>query len=161
METSKGSGCGPLAFIPVVIIVGVGAILWFTIFGPQMRHDRLEKEGIKMEGIIVNAEESGTVINDHPELDITVAIRRPNGTVDTATTAFVPSITTAALMQPGTPVKVAVDSADPQEFTILEVGRVGPHPSVTPGVPATDSLNAVIQRLQDSLHSIRNRVGQK
>lgn len=161
METPKRTGFSGLAFLPVIIIAFVGAIVWFVFIGPGMRQDRLEKEGIRMKGVLMKAEETGTVVNDHPEYELTVAIQRPNGKIDTAETTYIPSITEAALLQQGVNVMVAVDSTDPKDFTIVAVERMQYGGAPAANSPNMDSLNAMMKQLQDSMQAMSKRLNQK
>ena len=79
----------------------VGLPLWFFFIGPRMRHERLEKSGVRAPGRLLNVEETGTEINDSPELELTIEFRRADGRLDTATTDFVPNRRSLHLFQPG------------------------------------------------------------
>lgn len=135
-------------FIPTMVVLP----LWFFFIGPRMRHDRLVEHGIKASGRLLAVEETGTVVNDSPELELTVEFRRSDGVLDTATTDFVPSLRSLHLFQPGVSVTAAYDAEDPEEITVVDLST-GAAPSIAPvSAPSSSSVDS-LQHVADSLRS--------
>ena len=131
----------------------VGLPLWFFFIGPRMRHERLEKSGVRAPGRLLNVEETGTEINDSPELELTIEFRRADGRLDTATTDFVPNRRSLHLFQPGVDIVAAYDSSDPHEVTLVDFRSTAP-PGFAPA-SAVDSLRRVNDSLERELRGAR------
>ena len=63
--------------------------LWFIFIGPQILHDKLVEKGIRAPGRLIDLDETGTYVNDSPELELVIELTRKDGTLDTATCDFV------------------------------------------------------------------------
>jgi hypothetical protein len=140
------------------ILLVVGLPIWFMIFAPRIRHERLEKHGVRVPGRLLNVEETGTEVNDSPELELTIEFRRADGRLDTAKTDFVPSLRSIHLFQPGVAIVAAYDSTDPHEITLVDFRDTPP----TESVPASathvvDSLRHAADSLQEELRKARER----
>lgn len=123
--------------------------LWFFFIGPQLRHDRLVENGVQVQGLMIDVEETGTVVNDSPELEVTVAFTRKDGTLDTASCDFVPSRRSLHHFNPGVAVMIAYDPEDPEEITLVELNTATP---TAPQVNTSAGTSiAEEQRKSDSL----------
>lgn len=149
-SSSKGKlGCSLGLIIPLLVL----APLWFFFIGPQMRHDRLAEKGIHVPGRLLDVEETGTVVNDSPELNLVVEFTRKDGVLDTAETDFVPSLRSMHFFQPGAMVTAAYDPEDPEEITIINFQTPSTMPSTAmPGIPpGYDRMIDSLKRMADSL----------
>jgi hypothetical protein len=159
-ETTQRSGRKKWPAITVVLGIATAFLpFWFFIFGPQMRHDKLLEKGVRAKGRLLAVEESGTVINDVPELELTVEFRRAHGTLDTATTDFVPTMRTLHMYQEGIAVTAAYDPDDPDELTIAELSTTPMQYTVggTAAATAADSLARLADSLRRELDQIKGR----
>jgi|GEM_PF-2196341 len=134
----------------LIIMVAVLLPIWFFFLGPKLRHDRLVEKGVRAQGRLISVEETGTVVNDSPELELVAEFTRKDGVLDTATTDFVPSLRSLHMYQPGTGVTVAYDPDDPEEITIVSLGVVVPDVSVH-----LPQLNGTIDSLRRTMDSLR------
>lgn len=163
-KTSSTLGWKGTTFLLVMILAMVILPLWFLFLGPKLRHDRLVKNGKQVHGRLLEVEETGTVINDSPELEISVEFTRENGALDTATTDFVPSLRSIHLFQAGAAATIAYDPDDPEEVTIISLGEVEAAPPV-PGTSAPamertiDSLRQIADSLRRVGDSLRRETG--
>ncbi len=147
----------------LIIPAFVFLMVWYFFIGPSVRHNRLVEHGIKAEGVLIGVEETGTVVNDSPELELTIQFHRADGTLDTATTDFVPSLRTLHMFQEGVPVVAAYDSTDPEEITVVSLGSAPVATQPAPGAgqattqaPAATPANSSakvdsLMRVADSL----------
>jgi hypothetical protein len=157
--TTQSSSGGKAAFIGVAVILAVTVLpIWFFFIGPQLRHDRLEKNGVRANGRLINVDETGTVVNDSPELELTVEYTRADGTLDTAVTDFVPSRRSLHMFQNGVAVKAAYDPEDFDEITVLELGGSPMQIVSTPNSTPTPSSDATVDSLRRALDSLRREV---
>lgn len=138
--------------IPAMVILP----LWFFFIGPKMRHDRLVDHGVHVSGTLLGVEETGTYVNDSPELELTIQLRRADGTLDTGKTDFVPSLRTLHMYQEGATVMVAYDSTDPDEMTVVSFGGPGTAAGATPASPgaSADSLRRAIDSMRTVADSL-------
>lgn len=148
------------AVIGVTMLVAtVGLPLWFFFIGPQLRHDRLLEHGVRAQGRLLDVEETGTVVNDSPELELTIEFRRTDGTLDTAVTDFVPSLRSLHMFQPGIAVTAAYDAEDPEELTIVELSsspmQLISSPAPAASSPSVDSLARVADSLRREIERLR------
>ncbi|MBS1914228.1 MAG: hypothetical protein JST22_19725 [Bacteroidetes bacterium] len=153
----------PLLFgllIPAIVLLP----LWFFFLGPKLRQDRLEEHGVHVPGRLIDVEETGTIVNDSPQLKLVIEFRRLDGHLDTATTTFVPSLRSVHFFQPGVAVTAAYDSTDPHEITITDIST-GPAaapaaaPAVqTPPVPNAAAIQDSLRRTLDSVRELMQKM---
>ena len=131
--------------------------LWFIFIGPQIRHDKLVEKGIRAPGRLIDLDETGTYVNDSPELELVIELTRKDGTLDTATCDFVPSRRTIHMYQVGAVVTTAYDPEDPEEITLVDIGppasqtlqiQASPNASIDSLRRAMDSMAAELKRLK-------------
>ncbi|MBC8146226.1 MAG: hypothetical protein H7X80_11630 [bacterium] len=139
--------------IPLFVLLPV----WFFFIGPQMRHDRLVEKGIKAKGRLLSVDETGTYVNDAPELELSVEFRRSDGVLDTAVTDFIPSLRSLHMFQPGVAVTAAYDPEDPTELTIIDLSSGPTYSTSSPSTTAPANLDS-LQRVADSLRDEINRL---
>ncbi len=142
---SKGS-----CLFVVAILVGSFGLVWYFFIGPQLRHDKLVKHGVQSPGRLLSVEETGNTINDSPELELVIEFQRKDGSLDTSTCTFTPSLRTIYLYQPGTPVTAAYDPEEPDEITVVSLG--GDQSSV-PG-KASD----MVEKTKRQMDSLKQRI---
>jgi hypothetical protein len=113
---------------------------------------------------LLSVDESGTSVNDVPELELVVEFTRKDGTLDTAETDFVPSMRTLHMFQPGVGVMAAYDPEDPSEITITQISdgpaSVGGAPmGVMSSGPNADSLKRVSDSLKLEIERLKKEMG--
>jgi hypothetical protein len=96
-------------------------------------------------------EETGNMVNDSPELKLTVEFTRKDGVLDTATTRFIPSIRQQYLFQDGVGVTAAYDPDDPHDVTIVDLDK--------PAIPGLRSVAPTRRDAIDSMADSLRRVG--
>jgi hypothetical protein len=153
---TQKKGKGAVAFVALFMVGIVVLPIWFFFVGPMIRHDRLEKNGVRAPGRLLAVDETGTVVNDSPELELTIEFRQADGTLDTSTTDFVPSRRTLHYYQPGTSVTAAYDPEDPDEITVLELNS-SPMQTVSETI-ATPSSTSTVDSLMRAVDSLRREV---
>lgn len=155
-DTPRKKGPGLGCFLGLIIPALVITPLWFFFLGPQIRHDNLIEKGVQVPGRLLSVDETGTYVNDAPELELVIEFQRKDGVLDTSTTDFVPSQRSLHYFQDGANITAAYDPEDPDEITVVNISS-GP---VNPGMPLqqfgnmVDSLKHVmdsLQRFADSL----------
>jgi len=152
----KKLGC----FIVPAILLTVLIPIWFFFIAPEIRHNRLVKKGIPVPGRLLSVDETGTYINDAPEIELVVTFTRKDGTPDTATTEFVPTLRTLHMYQPEANVTIAYDPEEPDEITIISVGGPGRPERVEPTNSDIESFETrrTIDSLKRQLDSVTNRL---
>lgn len=165
METApKKKAKAGVGIFAVLMVLGCAAPIWFLFIGPQIRHDRIAEKGIRAQGRLLGVDETGTVINDSPELELLVEFTRKDGKLDTASTDFVPSRRTLHMFQEGMGVIAAYDPEDPEEITVLEISD-GPAISSTttmgvmPAGVNVDSLRHVADSLAGEIAKMKAKQG--
>lgn len=145
-------GCLLGLIIPVLVVTP----LWFFFLGPQMRHDKLLEKGIQVPGRLLSVDETGTYINDAPELELVIEFQRKDGVLDTSTTDFVPSQRTLHYFQEGTQITAAYDPGDPNEITVVNVSSGPSNFGSQPGQAGNmmDSLKHVMDSLKHFADSL-------
>lgn len=144
-------------FIVLIVLVPI----WFFFIGPELRHRRIVNNGVQVEGRLLSVDETGTTVNDAPELELTVAFTRKDGVLDTSSTDFVPTLRTIHLYQPGTLVKIAYLEDDPDEITMVAISNDAPTGATTrtPSAEAGGSSQpTATQRKLDSLQRLYDSV---
>ncbi|MEO6049362.1 MAG: DUF3592 domain-containing protein [Candidatus Kapaibacterium sp.] len=147
-------------WIFALFIIGVTVTpIWCFFVGPSIRHNRLVSSGIAAHGTLLDVEETGTMVNDAPELKLTVAFIRRDGKPDTATTDFVPSIRMSGYFQQGAMVAIAYDPKDPKEITVTEIGTSSTAPAL--GISsARDEILRQSDSMKRSLDSMSRELNQ-
>ncbi|HVZ41538.1 MAG TPA: hypothetical protein VHI13_19815 [Candidatus Kapabacteria bacterium] len=149
----------PLLFgllIPAIVVLP----LWFFFLGPKLRQDRLEEHGVHVPGRLIDVEETGTIVNDSPQLKLVIEFKRLDGHLDTATTTFVPSLRSVHFFQSGAAVTAAYDSTDPHEITITDIST---GPTTAPGIqtvpaPNTAAIQDSLRRTLDSMRELMQKM---
>lgn len=154
----KKSGAGKGVGIAVVTMILLGLLpFWFFMIAPAIRHDRLMDKGVRAKGRLLAVEETGTHINDVPELELVVEYTRADGALDTTTTDFVPTMRSLHLYQPGTLVTAAYDPEDPDELTIIDLTTSPMQFTVTSTPTAADSIARVADSLRRELERLQRK----
>jgi hypothetical protein len=157
-SVQKKSGAGKGVGIAVITMILLGLLpFWFLMIAPAMRHDRLTEKGVRAKGRLLSVEETGTVINDVPEIELVVEFTRADGVLDTTTTDFVPTMRSLHLFQTGTQVTAAYDPEDPDELTIIELTTSPMQFTASPSTSAADSIARVADSLRQELERLQRR----
>lgn len=148
-------------FAGAMIAIALGMV-WYFFIGPQIHHDRLVKHGVQAPGRLLDVEETGTTINDSPELELTIEFQLKDGRLDTSVCTFTPSLRSIHLYQPGTSVTAAYDAEDPDEITIVSLGGPSPTGSLPPGMlpPGTlpNDASEIVEKTKRTLDSMKQQI---
>lgn len=136
--------------------LGVG-LAWYFIFGPMHHHSELAETGTRAPGRLLSVEETGTVINDSPELHLKIEFRRADGVLDTSETDFVPSLRSLSMFQDGVGVTAAYDPKDPDDITVVDLSTGPGFGTTAPAAPIVPGLDS-LRRANDSLARELERV---
>ncbi len=150
-ETSFSKGS---CLFVVSILVGSFGLVWYFFIGPQLRHDKLVKHGVQSPGRLLSVEETGTTINDSPELELAIEFQRKDGALDTSTCTFTPTLRTIHLYQPGTQVTAAYDPEDPDEITVVSLGGA----MILPGASIPNSASDMVEKTKRQMDSLKQRI---
>jgi hypothetical protein len=153
------------------IFLVVGLPIWFFFIAPQLKHNRLVDKGVRAPGRLLSVEESGTVVNESPELELVVEFTRKDGVLDTSTTDFVPSLRTLHMFQPGVSVTAAYNPEDPDEITVVELGTSPMQVTMPDGTTysaqsvadslrrTTDSLRRALEEMNAAIEEAKKKAG--
>lgn len=125
------SGLGGVVVAIVVVVISVLTTLLsvvlpigFVIFffrmlakGAQAERELLEK-GTPAPATIVSLAQTGTYLNNHPQVAITLSVAMPDGELRTVTVRKFLSIVQIAQLQIGRVIEVRYDPADPSKVAI-------------------------------------------
>jgi hypothetical protein len=132
--------------VVVVVITLASLIPMFFIFGKffkrQAANAKLQQTGQPAQGQILAIQETGTRINDQPELAVTLNVNRPGQAPYQVQTTMVVSMLMIPRLQPGMTVPLKVDPMNPQVVAIDQaslgavpmgmVGGMGPMQGAMP-----------------------------
>jgi hypothetical protein len=131
--------------------------LWFIFIGPQIRHDRLVEKGVHAPGRLIDLDETGTYVNDSPELELVIEFTRKDGTLDTGTCDFVPSRRTIHMYQVGAVVTASYDPEDPEEITLVDIAPPASQmlQMQAPSGASVDSLRRAVDSMAAELKRLK------
>jgi len=105
--------------IGAMILLGVALPLFF-VFYPEYERDQLIKNGTSASGVITDIEPTGNIVNDQPQVRVTVKVTTENGeTFDSVATMIINPVYIPQF-QPGKNVKVKFDPSDHSKMAIEE-----------------------------------------
>jgi hypothetical protein len=124
----------------LALLAGIFALIWFVFLKSMYEEDQLKKHGIEAEGRILSVEETGTYINEKPQIEVRVIVfHRDGGTFESTAVTVMPP-TEAWIYRPGTRVRVKYDPDDSTASAIVSAYQGDPgDPNLTPGPPSTVS----------------------
>lgn len=112
-ELSRGDWSALLMLIPLVIMTGVVIFIPWLLYSifikPARVNKRMQANGTKSVGFVKSLAQTGTYINEQPEVRIAVEILQDNGSMAEAEVKTIVPLTELAQLQPGTPIPVVYD----------------------------------------------------
>ena len=107
--------------VPAIItVVSVGFALTFVVRLMKQRSERrrLLLTGVPAQGQVVTIQQTGTFVNNNPEVLIVLKIAPPSGQPYVAQARLVIQLIQAAQLAPGATVPVRIDPANPANVTL-------------------------------------------
>jgi hypothetical protein len=113
------------ALLGLVIVVGFPVLMVLTIMNPSLKMERLHEElvenGTEATGTITQIQETGTVINKRPQVQVSVTVEPKDGPPFNSRWTWVFSVTDVQNYKVGTKVKVFFDPADRGAVAVVGV----------------------------------------
>ena len=95
------------------------AILLFRIRRGNIREEALLREGIPVEVVILSMTETGTTVNNAPEIDMELSLNLPDGTIRKFRHRCFVSILDLAGLSPGDRLHATVDPENPDRMVVI------------------------------------------
>jgi len=107
--------------VTVITLVSIGAVMFF-VFRALRPDPTITKSGIPAQATIQNVWQTGTYVNNNPQIGFQIEVRPPTGVpYVTQATAIIPLVNIPQF-QPGAVVPVKIHPTDPSKV-ILDVYR--------------------------------------
>ena len=108
--------------VSTVVPLGLAGFFMFRMFKNMNQNSGLLKTGISAPAVILNAEDTGTTMNESPQVRLTLQVNPAYGpSFQAVTTTFVGRLQ-IPLITPGSQVTVRYDPADPTKVAIESLG---------------------------------------
>jgi hypothetical protein len=108
--------------VSIVIPLGVAGFFLFRMFKNMNQNSTLIKTGISAPAVILNAEDTGTTMNESPQVRLTLQVNPAYGpSFQAVTTTFVGRLQ-IGMVTPGAPVTVRYDPNDMTKVAIESLG---------------------------------------
>ena len=116
------NGVGPMIIMAVVLVIVLSTLYSFyrMIFPPQI------KNGVTAEAKVLKVWDTGTTVNDNPQIGMLLEIKPPVGPSFQAEAKTLVSRLNAASVQPGITAKVIYDPEKPKRILVQEVQVANP-----------------------------------
>jgi len=121
----------------LAIPAAICAVVIFVFVVPMVRQNRLLRSGRPAKAVIARVFDTGTTVNQHPQVRLELDVRRPDGTTYRAATTAVVSRLQAPFYQPGQTVEVRFDPKNPARVALVEMAA--PEAAPSPAVPEIQS----------------------
>lgn len=105
--------------VGIMLVLGVALPLFF-VFYPEYERDQLIKNGTSASGVITDIEPTGNIVNDQPQVKVTVRITTDNGETFESIATMIINPVYIPQFQPGKNVKVKFDPSDRTKMAIEE-----------------------------------------
>lgn len=105
--------------VSIMLLLGVALPLFF-VFYPEYERDQLIKNGTAASGVITNIQPTGNIVNDQPQVKVTVRVTTDNGETFESIATMIINPVYIPQFQPGKNVKVKFDPADRSKMAIEE-----------------------------------------
>lgn len=113
-----------------IIPLGIAGFFLFRMFKNMNQNSTLVKTGISAPAIILKAEDTGTTMNESPQVRLTLQVTPAYGSsFQAVTTTFIGRLQ-VGMITPGAPVVVRYDPNDMTKVAIESLGT----PMIKPGV---------------------------
>ena len=108
--------------VSTVVPLGVAGFFLFRMFKNMNQNSALVKTGISAPAVILNAEDTGTTMNESPQVRLTLQVNPAYGpSFQAVTTTFVGRLQ-IGMITPGAPVTVRYDPNDMTKVAIESLG---------------------------------------
>ena len=104
-------------FLPVVLVI---YFIGYQVFWPEYQRKQIIKNGLRAEGVILDADPTGSTYNSQPEVRLQLRVIPQNGEAYAAETVMVVNPIYAPEFQPGKRVKVRYDREDRSKVAVEE-----------------------------------------
>jgi hypothetical protein len=105
--------------ITVIAILGIAIPMFFTFY-PEYERDQLIKNGTAASGVITDIQPTGNIVNDQPQVKVTVKVTTENGETFESVATMIINPVYIPQFQPGKNVKVKFDPNDRSKMAIEE-----------------------------------------
>ena len=142
-----------------LLIVGVFIAVFSIAFGPMVRGAKLVQTGIPAEATILKVWDTGTTVNEQPEIELLLEVQPKNGTRYETKTKAIVSRLQAAWYIPGAKVGVKVDAKNPNRVVITDRLDVTGTAGEAPGGQTPDQAKALAQVAETDAYNQRLMAG--
>lgn len=138
--------------VSTIVPLGVAGFIMFRVFKNMNQNSSLVKTGISAPAVILNAEDTGTTMNESPQVRLTLQVSPIYGpSFQAVTTTFVGRLQIGMIV-PGAPVTVRYDPNDTTKVAIESLGG----PSMNSG-----NNNMTVIQAQDQYYDQLRKTGQE
>ena len=117
-------------FLPIPILIVVMGIVFVTLFQVyRMIVPPTIKNGMTAPATVLKVWDTGTTLNDNPQIGMLLEVRPPMGPTFQAEAKTIVSRLNAALVRPGIAAKVIYDPQNPKRIQVKELAVGGAEPS--------------------------------
>ena len=110
--------------VSTIVPLGVTGFFLFRMFKNMNQNSTLVKTGISAPAVILNAEDTGTTMNESPQVRLTLQVNPAFGpSFQAVTTTFVGRLQ-IGMITPGAPVTVRYDPNDTTKVAIESLTRI-------------------------------------
>ena len=110
------------ACVSIFVPLGIAGFFVYRIFQNQNKNSGLLKTGVSAPAVILNAEDTGTTMNESPQVRLTLQVNPAYGpSFQAVTTTFIGRLQ-IGLITPGSPATVRYDPNDPTKVAIESLG---------------------------------------
>jgi hypothetical protein len=108
--------------VSTVVPLGVAGFFLFRMFKNMNQNSTLIKTGVSAPAVILNAEDTGTTMNESPQVRLTLQVNPAYGpSFQAVTTTFIGRLQ-VGMITPGAPVTVRYDPNDMTKVAIESLG---------------------------------------
>ena len=108
--------------VSTIVPLGMTGFFLYRMFKNMNQNSAVLKTGISAPAVILNAEDTGTTMNDSPQVRLTLQVNPAFGpSFQAVTTTFVGRLQ-VGMITPGAPVTVRYDPADMSKVAIEHLG---------------------------------------
>ncbi|NVB42445.1 hypothetical protein G6O69_31770 [Pseudenhygromyxa sp. WMMC2535] len=113
------------AVLLLAVVIGFPAVIVLAFINPSLQterlHERLVEEGVPATATITRVQETGTVVNKQPEVQVSVEVQPEDGPAFASQSTWVFSVSDTQSYSAGTKVKVFYDPEDRRAVAIVGV----------------------------------------
>jgi hypothetical protein len=145
----------PVLIIAIVFLSIFGGVFWSIMFKPMYIRRKLQKSGVAATAQILEVSDTGTTLNNNPQVKILMEVKSPYGELYKVETKVVVSRINPFVYHPGMTVPVIID---PNNKNLIVIGEGGSNPlnapvqnvdNVTIGPWASTGKDEALRRLTE------------